>query len=97
MRAVWDGAEAIEVARDWRPDLAFVDIGLPGMTGYEVARRIRQALDGEVTAVALTGDGNPETHERVFAAGFDRHLTRPADPGELGRLSAPHRPADPPR
>jgi PAS domain S-box-containing protein len=80
-----DGAAGIELARRLRPDAALIDIGLPGIDGYEVARRIR----GDVPAarlVALTGYGQPEDRERALAAGFDVHLVKPVDPEQLERL-----------
>jgi CheY-like chemotaxis protein len=63
-----------------------VDIGLPLLDGYEVARRLRQALDGLIVLIALTGYGQPEDRRRAFVAGFDHHLTKPADPEHLVRL-----------
>jgi CheY-like chemotaxis protein len=63
-----------------------VDIGLPLLDGCEVARRLRQALDGLIVLIALTGYGQPEDRRRAFATGFDHHLTKPADPDHLVRL-----------
>jgi CheY-like chemotaxis protein len=63
-----------------------VDIGLPLLDGYEVARRVREALDRPILLIALTGYGQPEDRSRAFAAGFDHHLTKPADPVHLVRL-----------
>ena len=66
------------------PDVAVIDIGLPGMDGYELARRIRSGPTGrDVTLIALTGYGFPEDRERSRAAGFDRHLVKPAAPEDL--------------
>ena len=66
--------------------MAVIDIGLPGIDGYEVARRIRAEPDGQdVTLIALTGYGFPEDRERSRAAGFDRHLVKPAAPEDLRR------------
>ena len=73
-----DGPGAVDIARAKRPDVAFVDIGLPGFDGYEVARRIRaQGKGGDLVLVALTGYGQLEDREQALAAGFDRHLTKP--------------------
>jgi signal transduction histidine kinase len=80
-----DGVEGAERALALRPDVVFVDIGLPRMDGYEVARRIRQALGATIRLVALTGYGQPTDRERADAAGFDRHLTKPIGPGVLER------------
>ena len=82
-----DGAMGLEEARRLRPDAALIDIGLPGMDGYEVARRIRADLPG-ARLVALTGYGQPEDRERALAAGFDVHLVKPVDPDQLQRLLA---------
>jgi CheY-like chemotaxis protein len=63
-----------------------VDIGLPLLDGYEVARRLREALGSGILLIAVTGYGQPEDQSRAFAAGFDHHLTKPADPDDLVRL-----------
>jgi PAS domain S-box-containing protein len=82
-----DGPSAIETVRNLRPDLALLDIGLPGMDGYEVARRLRK--EGcTVPLAALTGYGAPEDCERSRAAGFDHHFVKPIDPMALERLIA---------
>jgi CheY-like chemotaxis protein len=86
--ATADGPSGVRAALEQRPDAAVVDIGLPGFDGYEVARRIRSGLGGSVRLVALTGYGQPEDRERAFAAGFDVHLTKPADVATLGRVLA---------
>ena len=83
-----DGAQGLAKALGWRPEVAVLDIGLPRLDGYEVARRVRPAIGGEVRLIALTGYGAAEDRERAFAAGFDHHLTKPADPEELRRLVA---------
>ena len=72
------------MARRFGPDLAFLDIGLPGMSGYEVARRFRAepALERTVL-VALTGWGNEDDRRRSREAGFDFHLTKPAEPSAI--------------
>ena len=81
-----DGLEGVRKALAWRPEAAVVDIGLPVLDGYEVARCLRQALADRILLVALTGYGQPEDRRRAFAAGFDHHLTKPADPDHLVRL-----------
>ena len=83
-----DGPEALERVAAARPDLAIVDIGLPGMDGYEVARRVRAARDARLYLVALTGYGQPEDRERARVAGFDDHLTKPLALSGLERLLA---------
>jgi PAS domain S-box-containing protein len=84
-----DGAAGIELGRSGRPEVALVDIGLPDMEGYEVARALR-AAPGErrLYLVALTGYGQAEDRERALEAGFDAHLVKPLDPDMLVRLLA---------
>ncbi|WP_170319375.1 GAF domain-containing protein [Polyangium spumosum] len=81
------GPAALVAARTFEPDVVFLDIGLPGMTGYEVARRLRaeEAL-GQVVLVALTGWGTEEDRRQAREAGFDHHLTKPVDVGEVQRI-----------
>ena len=81
-----DGQQGVEMALALRPEAALVDIGLPLLDGYEVARRVRAALGREVFLIALTGYGQPHDHRRAFEAGFDAHLVKPADPEELRKL-----------
>jgi signal transduction histidine kinase/ActR/RegA family two-component response regulator len=83
-----DGAEGVERALSLHPEVALVDIGLPRLDGYEVARRIREAMGSEIFLVALTGYGQPEDRARAVAAGFDVHLTKPVDADALDRLLA---------
>jgi CheY-like chemotaxis protein len=89
VRAAYDGPAALEAAREHRPDVLFLDLELPGMTGYEVAARLRQEL-GVATPVlvALTGHGHEEDRQRTRDAGFCEHLVKPADPDDLRRLLA---------
>lgn len=80
VRTAADGVEALAHALDYQPDLAILDIGMPGMDGYEVARRIRASPLGRgIVLVALTGWGQRDDVERAISAGFDRHMTKPAD------------------
>jgi signal transduction histidine kinase len=74
------GAEALQMAQAHTPDVVFLDIGLPDMSGYDVARRLRllPAMDGTLL-VALTGWGTQDDRQRTREAGFDRHLTKPAE------------------
>ena len=83
-----DGAEALERAEATRPDVAVVDIGLPDMDGYEVARLLREGRDGGLTLIALTGYGQPDDRRRALEAGFDLHLVKPVDPEQLFDLFA---------
>jgi CheY-like chemotaxis protein len=83
-----DGLAGTEGIIGTRPEVALVDIGLPGIDGYEVARRVRAALGATISLVALTGYGQVEDRHRAAEAGFDRHLTKPVDLGELTSLLA---------
>jgi CheY-like chemotaxis protein len=67
-----------------RPDVALVDVGLPILDGYEVARRVRADARGrDIYMIALTGYGGPDSRTRARAAGFDEHLTKPVRPDAL--------------
>jgi PAS domain S-box-containing protein len=84
-----DGAQALAVAPQFLPDVIFLDIGLPGMNGYEVARALRQIPAGaKVVLVALTGWGAENDRSQSSAAGFDHHLTKPANLLAIGELLA---------
>jgi len=72
-----DGPEGLEAILRERPDVALVDIGLPGMDGYELAKRVRAELANSVKLVALTGYGQPKDVARSNESGFDRHVTKP--------------------
>ncbi len=81
------GTQAIEIARDWCPDSMVLDVGLPGMDGYELARRLRRSDNGHVPLlVAVTGYGQSSDREQAFAAGFSHHLTKPVDLEQLRRI-----------
>jgi two-component system, sensor histidine kinase len=83
---VRDGLRGVQVALATGPDVALVDIGLPGIDGYEVAQRIRASEAGRrIMLVALTGYGR-EDRERALQSGFDAHLVKPVDPEELNHL-----------
>jgi CheY-like chemotaxis protein len=79
VRAAADGPSGIALAGERPVDVAFVDIGLPGIDGFEVARRLRSQLGEDVVLVALTGFGREEDRELARAAGFDLHVTKPID------------------
>ncbi len=87
VRVAYDGPTALLITEAFRPQLVLLDIGMPQMDGYEVARRLRRqpGLEG-VTLVAVTGWGQEEDRQRSREAGFDHHLTKPADPAALQRL-----------
>lgn len=83
----YSGTEALQAAKDFKPELIFLDIGLPGMTGYDVARSLR-AHQGtpKPTLIAVTGWGDDQNIASALEAGFDRHLTKPVDPAEIERI-----------
>jgi CheY-like chemotaxis protein len=80
------GARGLEKLLANPPDVALVDIGLPELDGYEVARRVRASEVGrKVRLVAVTGYGRSEDHQAILDAGFDEHLVKPVDPRNLAR------------
>ena len=84
VRACFEGATAFETARQWIPDVAFVDLNMPPPDGIELAKMIRRQPWGKlVKLIALTGMGQPSDLARTREAGFDEHLTKPASPAEL--------------
>ena len=84
-----DGPHAIEAMTRSSPDVALIDIGLPGYDGYEVARRIRAMPGGDTMyLIALTGYGQPDDRRRAEEAGFDLHIVKPVDPERLNALVA---------
>jgi len=84
VRTVHDGREAVDEAREFRPDVAILDIGLPGVDGYAAARTIRREPWGAgVVLIAVTGWGQETDRERSKEAGFDHHLVKPVEPAAL--------------
>jgi CheY-like chemotaxis protein len=84
-----DGPGAIATALHWRPEFVLLDLGLPGMDGYQVAARLRQESSCRDTVIiAVTGYASPDDRQRSHAAGIDHHLLKPVDPGELRALLA---------
>jgi CheY-like chemotaxis protein len=80
VRVSYDGREALEVARGLRPDIVFLDLVMPGMDGYEVARQMRSDPQLQrALIVAVTGFGGDEDRERSRSAGIDHHLLKPID------------------
>ncbi|HEU4439478.1 MAG TPA: response regulator [Methylomirabilota bacterium] len=77
-----DGVSGLEKALRTRPDVVVIDLGLPGLDGYEVARRLR-ADGADAGLIALTGYGQPADRERALAAGFDAHVVKPVEPAQL--------------
>jgi CheY-like chemotaxis protein len=81
-----DGPAGVERIVRVRPDLALVDIGLPGMDGFEVARRVRAAITEPMLLVAVTGYSRDQDRAQASAAGFDMHLAKPLQVDALTKL-----------
>jgi CheY-like chemotaxis protein len=89
VRVAYSGMAALEMTKTYSPDVVFLDIGMPGMDGYEVARRLRQTPGLEnVVLAALTGWGQQEDRRRTAEAGFGHHLVKPVDPAALASILA---------
>jgi two-component system CheB/CheR fusion protein len=81
------GEEALQMAASFRPNVILLDIGLPDLSGYEVARRLRESGDFAVTRIiAVSGYDTPEARDRAVEAGFDHHLSKPVPLKELEKL-----------
>jgi PAS domain S-box-containing protein len=88
-RMAHDAAAGLAAVEAFQPDIVFLDIGMPGMDGYETCRRIRQQpSQRHIVVVAVTGWGQSQDKQRALDAGFDAHLTKPVDPVALGRVLA---------
>ncbi len=88
-RVAYNGPAAMAVIREWRPDVILMDIGMPGMDGFEVARQVRANPDfAPVKLIALTGWGTTEDRRRTSEAGFDDHWVKPIDPATVTALLA---------
>ncbi|MFN3648596.1 MAG: PAS domain S-box protein [Armatimonadota bacterium] len=87
VRTAHSGAAAIRLAGEYHPEVVLLDISMPGMSGYEVAERLRQEPELQTSLlIALTGYGQPEDRRRTREAGFHHHLTKPVDPDLLRRI-----------
>jgi signal transduction histidine kinase/DNA-binding response OmpR family regulator len=96
VRTVSDGPQAVAIAQVFAPHVAVVDIGLPGMNGYEVARRLRlKGPEAPALLIALTGYGQKEDRTRSIEAGFDHHFVKPADPRVIQQAIASWRASSP--
>ena len=92
VRVAYSGAGGLAACAEFAPELVLLDISMPDMDGFETARRMRALPAGKnAVLVALSGRGEEETRSRVESAGFDRHLSKPADLGELEFCSPPLR------
>jgi two-component system CheB/CheR fusion protein len=86
-RGAFDGASGIALIHEVHADVAIVDVGLPGIDGFEVARRLRSDPEfSSMRLIALTGYGQVSDREKAFASGFDEHLVKPVAPDTLARL-----------
>jgi CheY-like chemotaxis protein len=87
VRTARDGEEAVQLVREFAPDIVILDLGMPNVDGFEAARRIRASEQGRrATMVALSGWGQEADRVRTQAAGFDHHLTKPADVATLEEI-----------
>ncbi len=87
VRVAYSGDEGLKALEDFKPEVIFLDVGMPNMDGYETARRIRALDSGRaVKIVALTGWGPKQIDARAKTAGFDYHLTKPASPEDFSAL-----------
>jgi CheY-like chemotaxis protein len=81
-----DGQTALEMAQAFPPEVVILDLAMPCLDGYEVARRLRQSLPEGLCIICMSGYGTEVDRQRSQEAGCDHHLLKPADPGELRRL-----------
>jgi len=89
VRLAHDGPGAVTAAREYRPEVILLDIGLPGMDGFAVAAQLKKEGLGGRMLVALTGYGEQGDRDRAQKAGFDHHLVKPINPDTLQKLLAP--------
>ncbi|HZZ93923.1 MAG TPA: response regulator [Usitatibacter sp.] len=83
VRTAYSGTEALRLIDEYHPSIGILDIGLPDILGYDIAVEARRQLEDDVMLVAVTGWGAEKDVERAFDAGFDFHVTKPADPEDL--------------
>lgn len=88
VHAVGDGVTGVDAIVGGRPDMALIDIGLPRLDGYQVAMQVREKLGREIVLVAVSGFGQPEDKRKAMEAGFDDHITKPADMNDIESLLA---------
>jgi CheY-like chemotaxis protein len=88
-RTAYDAMSGLDALAEFRPDVVVLDIGMPGIDGYEMCQRIRMRPSGRhVVVIALTGWGHPQDRQRALDVGFDAHLTKPVDPAAFQELLA---------
>jgi DNA-binding response OmpR family regulator len=83
---IYDPHATVDAVGSFEPDAVFLDIGMPGLSGYEVARRLRALAGAALTLVAVTGWGHAEDRRRTAEAGFDHHLVKPADMAAISAI-----------
>ena len=88
VRVAYSAREALEIVGDFMPQVVLLDIGMPGMDGYETCRRLRALHGDRLSVVAISGWGQESDKELARRAGFDAHLTKPADPQMLAATVA---------
>ena len=87
VRVAHHGQGALSLAQVFRPDIALLDIGMPDMSGYEVAQSLRRhGWTANTVLIALTGWGQESDRRRALESGFDHHLIKPVDPDQLAEL-----------
>jgi len=87
VHVVHDGRAAVSAFTEFHPEVALLDIGMPELSGYEVARRVRENVEGQtVTLIALTGWGQERDKEQALAAGFNHHFTKPVEPARISKI-----------
>jgi len=87
VHVVHDGRAAVSAFTDFNPEVALLDIGMPELSGYEVARRVRENVGGQaVTLIALTGWGQERDKQQALAAGFNHHFTKPVEPARISKI-----------
>lgn len=87
VRTLYDGQSVISIVAEYQPEVVLLDIGLPKINGYELARRLRQSGSlRRIVLVAFTGYGQDEDRQRVREAGFDHHLLKPLEPETLEKI-----------
>jgi CheY-like chemotaxis protein len=79
VRIAYDGLEALEAADAFKPEVVLLDIGMPKLSGYDVARRLRESFGDAMLIVAITGWGQEDDRQRARDAGFNHHFTKPVD------------------
>src|SRR5688500_10246297 len=88
VKVFYEGGTCLHEALEWKPAIAFLDIGMPDITGYAVARQLRAKYGAEIMLVAVTGYGTIEDRTVSFESGFDMHLLKPAQPDRIVSIAA---------